>query len=70
MFFSVYVEYAVSLSFIALCCVLTAFSVFQKNSQLWKEVQLHQEEPQCPSGQEQLALQTGTGVNVKIMRCV
>ena len=38
-----------------------ALQVFQKGSQFRKEVQLHQEEPQCTGGEEQLALQAGTG---------
>ncbi len=41
-------------------CVLTALQVFQKGSQLRKEIELHKAEPQCSGGQKQLALQTGT----------
>lgn len=55
-----FILYSFNLNIFRHCVCLTAFQVLQKSSQLWKEVQLDQEEPQCPSGQEQLALQTGT----------
>lgn len=55
-----FILYSFNLNVYRHCVCLTALQVLQKSSQLWKEVQLDQEEPQCPSGQEQLALQTGT----------
>lgn len=38
---------------------LLALKALQENSQFWKAIQLHQEEPQCSGDQEELALQTG-----------
>lgn len=51
------------------CSILTAIQIFQESSQLWQEVKLHQEEPECSGGEEQLAVQTGTQVHVLARVC-
>lgn len=42
----------------------TAVQIFQESPQLWEEVKLHQEEPECSGDEERLAAQAGTRVGV------